>query len=74
MNGLMLIRIGAKETPAFLQEVGKLEGVVDAYAVFGRFDVAVLIEGKGFSGVKAVAANVTKLKGVKSTETLIEGK
>jgi len=74
MHGLVLVRISAKETPTFLQEVRKIEGVVDAYAVFGRFDVVVLIEGKDFLGVKTVAASVNKLKGIRSTETLIEGK
>lgn len=74
MNGLMLVRISAKATPTFLQEVRAVKGVVDAYAVFGRFDVVVLIEGEDFQKVKAVAADITKLKGIKSTETLIEGR
>jgi len=73
-NGLMLVRIAAKETPAFVEEAKRIEGVVDAYPVFGRFDVTVFLEGNDFSAVKGVAAKVAKLRGIKSTETLMEGK
>ncbi len=73
-NGLMLVKITAKETPTFVEGAKKIEGVVDVYPVFGRFDVAVFLEGRDFSAVKGVAAKVARLKGIKSTETLIEGK
>lgn len=73
VNGLMLVKIAAKATPAFVEEAKGIEGVVDAYPVFGRFDAAVFLEGRDFSAVKGVAAKVAKLKGIKSTETLMEG-
>lgn len=73
-NGLMLVRITAKATPAFVGEVRGIEGVVDAYPVFGRFDVVVFLGGRNFLAVKGVAAKVAKLKGIKTTETLMEGK
>ncbi len=73
VRGLMLIKIAAAPTPAFVEEAKKISGVIDAYPVFGRFDTVVFLEGKTFQELKGVAAKVAKLKGVKSTETLAEG-
>ncbi len=71
-RGVMLIRVSSKMTPSFVHEVNKIEGVSDAYAVFGRFDTVVFIEGKNFPEMKNVAIKVTHIKGIRSTETFTE--
>jgi len=73
IKGLMLIKISSEATPAFVEEAKKISGVVDAYPVFGRFDVVVFLEGETFLKMKGVAAKVAKLKEIRSTETLTEG-
>ena len=72
MHGLIIVKMG-KNPKKFLEEARKIKGVTDAYAVFGRFDVVVFIEGRDFPSLKDVAGKVNSLAGIKSTETLPEG-
>ena len=72
-RGVMLVRVSSMMTPRFIHEVKKIEGVSDAYTVFGRFDAVVFIEGTDFPEMKNVAIKVTHIKGIKSTETFTEG-
>ena len=64
-RGVMLIRVSSKMTPDFIHAVKKIEGVSDAYSVFGRFDAVVFIEGKNFPEMKNVA-----IKSLKNLETM----
>lgn len=50
-----------------------VKGVLDAYAVFGRFDVVVFIEAEDYYKLKDIAAEVAGVEGIKSTETLVHG-
>ena len=47
-----------------IRETRKIEGVVDAYAVFGRFDMVVLLEAKDFPTLMQTVVSVSALKGV----------
>ena len=73
MNGLVLVKAGVEAVDEAIREAKKNEGVVDAYAVFGRFDMVILLEAKDFPSLMRTVVNVSALKGVRSTETLIEG-
>ena len=73
MNGLILVKTSIGEVDEARQEAVKIKGVVDAYAVFGRFDMVVLLEAKDFASLMRTVVSVSALKGIKSTETLIEG-
>ncbi|MFQ5711298.1 MAG: Lrp/AsnC ligand binding domain-containing protein [Candidatus Geothermarchaeales archaeon] len=73
VRGLMLIKAPAAQALKIAEEARKIEGVTDAYGVFGRFDAVVFIEGKSFHDLKDVARKVASLEGVKSTETLPQG-
>ena len=73
MNGLVLVMTNVQEVDAAVREAKNIEGVLDAYAVFGRFDMVVLLEAKDFSSLMGTVVKVSGLKGVRSTETLIEG-
>jgi uncharacterized protein with GYD domain len=47
--------------------------VSDAYAVFGRFDVVAFFQGDDVKQVFEAVSRATKLEGIMSTETLVEG-
>ena len=71
--GLMLVKIGAAPPLEILEGIRVVEGVLDAYAVFGRFDIVVFIEADDYYELKDVAAKVAGVEGIKSTETLVHG-
>jgi len=73
VRGLMLIKATYAASLDICREASSISGVLDSYPVFGRFDAVVFIEGKDLQELKDVALKVAALKGVKSTETLIEG-
>jgi DNA-binding Lrp family transcriptional regulator len=74
IRGAVLIKAGASEAPKIAQEAKKIEGIIDAFLVFGRFDIVALMEAKDFESLRDVAAKITRLPGVKSTETLPEAR
>lgn len=69
VRAVILIRAPKTMTAS---RVRKIEGVVDAFDVSGRFDAIALIEAKDLSAVKEAALKVQAIKGVRRTETLIE--
>jgi len=73
MNGLVLVKTSVGAVEKAIQEAKKIEGVVDAYAVFGRFDMVVLLEAKEFPSLMRTTVRVSSIEGIKSTETLVEG-
>lgn len=72
-KGLILVRTGATPPAKILEEINKVEGVLDAYAVFGRFDIVVFVEADDYYKLKDLAAKVAMVEGIKSTETLLHG-
>lgn len=72
VRGLMLVKAGYAAALEICREASKVQGVLDAYPVFGRFDVAVFIEAGDVKELKTIALKILALKGVRSTETLIE--
>jgi GTP cyclohydrolase III len=69
---LVLIRAPARLQWDLVDRAKKMKGVVDAYPVFGRFDIAVLIKGRDFKEIGSVAARVAGIEGIRATETLPE--
>ncbi len=69
---LVLIRAPARLQWDIADRAKKMRGVVDAYPVFGRFDIAVVIKGRDFKDIASVAAKVAGIEGIRSTETLPE--
>lgn len=72
-QAVILVKISAEDTIKFVNDVKKLEAVVDAYSVFGRFDCIVFVDAENLDGVKSTARKLGGFKGIKSTETLVEG-
>ena len=71
--GLVLIKIGNSRPGTVLDWVSNVKGILDIYAVFGRFDLVVFIGAEDYYGLKDIAAEVARVEGVKSTETLVHG-
>jgi len=68
-----LIRAGGETVPRIVREAKRIQGVVDVYPVFGRFDVVALLEAKDLTSLKQVTWKVAALEDIRSTETLVEG-
>ena len=56
----------------FIQEVTKMEGVIDVASVYGRYDFVVIIESDTMEKVKDIITwKIRRIRSVKSTITLI---
>lgn len=72
IHGVVLLKAPAGVQEKVLSESRKIKGVMDAFSVFGSYDVVVLIEAENFDELRRIAKQVNAIKGVKSTETLPE--
>jgi len=54
--GLVLIKIGNSRPGTVLDWVSNVKGILDIYAVFGRFDLVVFIGAEDYYRLKDVAA------------------
>ncbi len=71
--GLVLVKVGAAPPLTILEGIMDIEGVLDAYVVFGRFDIVVFIEAEDYYELKDIAGRIAGIEGIKSTETLVHG-
>jgi uncharacterized protein with GYD domain len=71
--GLVLVKVGAAPPLSILEGIKGVGGVLDAYVVFGRFDIVVFIEAEDYYKLKDIAGKIAGIEGVKSTETLVHG-
>lgn len=71
--GLVLVKIGNSRPGTVLDWVSNVKGILDVYAVFGRFDLVVFIGAEDYYELKDIAAEVAGVEGIKSTETLVHG-
>ena len=56
----------------FIQEVTKMEGVIEIASVYGRYDFVVIIESDTMEKVKDIITwKIRRIRSVKSTITLI---
>jgi len=71
----MLIKSGGRVPRAvsLADELKSVACVSDAYAVFGRFDVVAFLQGDNVRQVFEAVSKATKIAGIMSTETLVEG-
>jgi DNA-binding Lrp family transcriptional regulator len=71
--GLVLVKVGAAAPLEILEGIKGVDGVLDAYVVFGRFDIVVFIEAEDYHELKDIAGKIAGIEGIKSTETLVHG-
>jgi hypothetical protein len=74
IKAVMLIKSGGRvpKGVSLAKQLKTFEFVVDAYAVFGRFDVVAFLEGADVKKVFRSVSEATNLEGIISSETVIE--
>lgn len=56
----------------FIEEVMKLEGVIEVASVYGRYDFVIIVESETMEKVKDIITwKIRRIRSVKSTITLI---
>jgi hypothetical protein len=75
IRAVMLIKSGGRVPRAvnLAREIRRVAHVTDAYAVFGRFDIVAFLENDDVKELFKAISRATKLPGIMSTETLVEG-
>ncbi len=73
MYACILIRAMPGKVVKVLDEVKKAKGVVKAFPVYGRYDIVAFIDAPDFNSVSKTSGEINAIKGIKSTETAIEG-
>jgi uncharacterized protein with GYD domain len=73
MRAVMLFRSGGRVPKAvgLAEQLKVKEFVIDAYAVFGRFDIVAFLEAKDAKELFRSVSEATKLEGIMTSETLI---
>lgn len=76
IRAVMLIKSGGRVTRAvsLADKLKHMACVSDAYAVFGKFDIVAFFQGDDVGQVFEAVSKATKLAGIMSTETLVEGR
>jgi len=69
----VLVRALPGKVRAALEGIRKMENVVRAFPVLGRYDIVAFVEALDFKAVNEASERINAVKGVKSTETAIEG-
>ena len=68
----VLINTDTDVEEEFIQEVSKMEGVIEVASVYGRYDFVVIIESDTMEKVKDIITwKIRRIRSVKSTITLI---
>ena len=68
----VLLKIDVARAKEILNEIKDIEEVKNAFLVFGRYDMVVMLEAKSIEDIgRVVIEKIAKIPGVRSTETLI---
>jgi len=67
----VLINTNPAKTKAVYEKLKSLEGVANITAVFGRFDLVVMIRALDLDAGSKLIAKIREVEGVTATETLI---
>lgn len=69
--GCVLINVENGKVVQVLEKVKRIDGVIDAFECFGRFDVVAVIEANDVSELALLTAEINSVDGVDKTETLV---
>jgi len=73
MYACVLIRAMPGKVMEVLEAIKRIEGVVKAFPVYGRYDIVAFIEAPSFESISKLSEKINAVKGIKSTETAIQG-
>ncbi len=72
LNACILIKTTPLQTEDVLSKAQKLKGMRKAFIAYGRFDLVAFVEGTNYPAIRELTADLNSIKGVRSTETLVE--
>lgn len=67
----VLIKTDPNKTKSAYEQIKGLEGVANITAVFGRYDIVVMIKALDIEAAGKMISKIRSVEGVLSTETLI---
>jgi DNA-binding Lrp family transcriptional regulator len=67
----VLINTNPAKTKQIYDQINSLEGVANITAVFGRFDLVVMIRALDLDAGSKIIAKIREIEGITATETLI---
>jgi len=73
MRACILIRAMPGKAAESFKDVKKMKGIVKAFPVFGRYDIVAFVQASDFNSVLKISKQINAIKGIRSTETAIEG-
>ncbi|HUI00592.1 MAG TPA: Lrp/AsnC ligand binding domain-containing protein [Nitrososphaerales archaeon] len=73
LNTCILIKTTPLDAEDVLQATRKVKGVRKAFLGYGRYDIIAFGEGAGYPEIRKISELINDIKGVRSTETLVEG-
>ncbi len=73
MYACVLVRALPGKVKMVLEDAKRVKNVVRAFPVYGRYDIAVFVEAPDFKSLVAASGKINSIKGIKRTETAIEG-
>ena len=73
MYACVLIRALPGKVKTTLEDAKKVKNVVRAFLVYGRYDIVVFVEAPDFKSLTAASREINAIKGIKTTETAVEG-
>ena len=69
----ILIRTMPGKVATVLEDVRRVKGVVKAFPVYGRYDIVAFVEVSDYNSIRKISGEINAIKGIRSTETAIEG-
>ncbi len=72
LNACILIKTTPLQTEDVLSKAQKLKGMRKVFIAYGRFDLVAFVEGANYPAIRELTADLNSIKGVRSTETLVE--
>jgi hypothetical protein len=72
LNACILIKTVPLQTDEVLGRVKSLKGVRKAFVAYGRYDMIAFVEASGYPVIRELTGELNSMKGVRSTETLVE--
>ncbi|NHV99551.1 MAG: Lrp/AsnC family transcriptional regulator [Thaumarchaeota archaeon] len=67
----VLISVDNGKMAQVLERIRKIEGVIDAFECFGRFDIVAILQANDISELALLTAEINSIEGVEKTETLV---
>lgn len=69
--GCVLVNVENGKMAQVLEKIKKVDGVIDVFECFGRFDIVAILQANDVSELALLTAEINSIEGVEKTETLV---